>query len=136
MTVAPPNPRVVRRIAFGYALDFFPGTLILGFNQLKHMLERAGFAATVSMSPLSDLPLDADIILVPRVLLEGARKVAPNSRVEGLDSFLDHPIYRSLIEELESGQEWTAARLTQHPSEEGEGQVVRYRGYQRIDAEE
>lgn len=136
MTVAPPNPRVVRRIAFGYALDFFPGTLILGFNQLKHMLERAGFATTVSMSPLGDLPLDADIILVPRELLEGARKVAPNSRVEGLDSFLDHPIYRRLIGELESGQEWTAARLTQRPSEEGEGQVVRYRGYQRIDAEE
>ncbi len=34
--------QVVRRIAFGYTIDAFPGMLIVACHQLKRKLERAG----------------------------------------------------------------------------------------------
>jgi mannitol-specific phosphotransferase system IIBC component len=121
----------VRRIVFGYDIDFFPGLLIVGCNQLKRKLERAGFDVRVGTFPLDHLPPDTDIIFVPSELDAMARKAAPQCRIESLDSLLNHPAYNQLVEQLERGTEWTAPPLAAHSDEEG--QIMQYRGYQRID---
>lgn len=126
------RPRVLKRIVFGYSVDCFPGTLIIGHNQLKRKLIRAGFDVTVSMAPLKDLPPDVDILFVPPELAEAARQVACHCQVEVLETFLNHPLYDTLINKLD-GTEWVARRLTEHPPEAESGQIVRYRGYERIE---
>jgi mannitol-specific phosphotransferase system IIBC component len=126
--------RFVRRIVFGYTIDCFPGLLIVGCNQLKRKLERAGFVVTVSMEPLTALPVETDILIVPSELGELARQAASHSHIEVVDNFLNHPIYNTLIAQFNEGQVWTAARKepnTQIP-DESEGQIVTYQGYQRI----
>ncbi len=126
------RPRILKRIVFGYSADCFPGQLIVGHNQLKRKLVRAGFDVTVSMAPLKDLPPDVDILFVPPELAEAARPAASHCQVEVLETFLNHPLYDALIKKLD-GTEWIARRLTDHPPAEESGQIVRYRGYERIE---
>jgi hypothetical protein len=92
--------RCVKTIVFGYTLDVFPGPLIIGYNQLKHKIEEAALGVSVKMLPLSDLPAEVDYLFVPLELAEAARQAAPHSRVEALDSFLNHPSYNTVVEEL------------------------------------
>ena len=125
------RPVTVRRIVFGYDIDFFPGLLIVGCNQLKRKIARAGFDVAVGTFPLDGLPPDVDIIFVPSELAAAAQKMAPQCRIESLDSFLNHPAYNRLVEQLGQGVEWTARRKV--PQNDDEGQIVQYRGYQRID---
>jgi mannitol-specific phosphotransferase system IIBC component len=127
------KPRILRRIVFAYTVDFFPGMLILGHNQLKRMLARNGFDVKVSMAPLNDLPPDVDMVFVPPELAEAARQAVPHGRVEVLESPLNHPRYDALIRQLGEGIEWTAARVVEQASTEESGQMVRYRGYERIE---
>ncbi len=126
------RPRILKRIVFGYSADCFPGQLIVGHNQLKRKLVRAGFDVTVSMAPLKDLPPDVDILFVPPELAEAARPAASHCQVEVLETFLNHPLYDALLKQLEEGRDWTAAKLEPAPADES-GQIVRYRGYERIE---
>ncbi len=125
--------RVLKRIVFGYSVDSFSGLQIVGYNQFKRMLARAGFDIAVSLAPLNDLAPDVDILFVSPNLAEPARQAAPRSRVEVLENFVNHPIYERMIQQLTDGQEWTAARLSERRSAEDGGEIVRYRGYERIE---
>jgi PTS system mannitol-specific IIC component len=124
-------PRTLRRIVFAYSLDFFPGSLIIGCNQLRRKVERAGFDVAVSTYPIESLPADADFIFVPAELEIQTRAAAPEAVVEPLETLLNHPAYNRLIEQLEQGTHWTAPHRVDVP--EAEGKTVQYRGYQRID---
>ena len=124
--------RLVKRIVFGYTVDCFPGLLIVGCNQLKRKVQRAGFAIAVSMEPLTALPPDSDILCVPPELVALAQEVAPHCRIEALYNYLNHPAYNVLIEQLRAGHEWTAARLTERVTDADEGEIMTYRGYERI----
>ncbi len=132
MTAAPSSPRRLRRIAFGYTLDNFPGALIVGQHQLTRKLERAGFDVAVSFCPLNDLPADTDILIVAPELVPAACQAAPHSHVQIVENFINHPAYDELIEQLQAGKEWMAARLADRPVTEG-GKILHYRGYERID---
>jgi len=127
------QPRLVKTIVFGYTLDYFPGPLIVGYNQLKRKLQRAGFAVSVRLCPLSDLPSDVSIIFTPLELADQAAQAAPHSRIIALESFLNQPSYNALVEQLKEGREWTAARVSTHARSDDEGQIVNYRGYERIE---
>ena len=124
--------KVIRRIVFGYTVDCFPGPLIVGCNQMKRKVERAGFDIAVSMEPLSELPPETDVLFVPLELAELAQQIAPQCRIEALDNFLNHPLYNALIAQLKEGREWSAAQRTAHVTNEEEGYIATYRGYQRI----
>ena len=126
-------PRILKRIVFGYTVDFFPGNLILGYNQLKRMLARAQFDVKVNLAPLNDLPPHTNIVFVPPELVETARRAAPSCQIEALASFLNDPHYDALIRQLEEGTEWTAAKIADQTSAEDSGEIVNYRGYERIE---
>ena len=122
----------LRRIAFGYTLDAFPGNLIVACHQLKRKLERAGFSVVVATCPLSALPPDTDIVFVPEALAEAARQAAPQCRIEVLDHLLNHPAYNALVAQLAEGGEWSAERLAA-PADPDAGEIQTYRGYERVD---
>lgn len=124
--------RLVRRIVFGYTYDAFPGALIIGCNQLKRKMERAGFAVIVETAPLDALPPDTDIVFVPEALADAARHAAPQCRIETLDVLLNHPSYNALVEQLTNGSDWTAERAAP-PADPSAGKIQTYRGYMRID---
>ena len=125
------SPRVVRRIVVGYTVDYFPGSLILAHHALQARLARAGYAVAVTLAPLHDLPEGVDILLTPPELAEAARRAAPDAYHVSLDTYAHHPFYDRLLAELAAGQVWTAERASERPA--GQGEVVVYRGYERVD---
>ncbi len=133
ITKAQSDRRIIKRIVFGYSLDNFPGALIIGQHTLQRKLERAGFDVSVSFCPLSDLSADTDILIVAPELVPAACQAAPHSHVQIVEDFINHPAYDELIEQLQSGKEWTAARLADRPAATEEGKIFKYRGYERID---
>ncbi|MBI5029376.1 MAG: hypothetical protein HZB51_02525 [Chloroflexi bacterium] len=133
MSAEPPQTRVLRQIVFGYTIDCFPGSLILGHHQLKRMIERAGFDVKVEMLPLTELPPNVDILIVPAELAEPSRQFASQCHVEILHDMANHPMYGDLIRQLEAGTAWSAARMVEPTSAEDGGQIMRYRGYERIE---
>ncbi len=128
----PPSPKLIRKIGFGYALDFLPTPLLVGFNQLRKKLERARFKVAVSLVPLNDVPSDLDLLIVPIELEETARTIVRHQWIIALDNFFNHPTYAELLKKLEEGQEIYALRGEAERTEEG-GVIERYRGYERIE---
>ncbi|MBI5653762.1 MAG: hypothetical protein HZC40_25430 [Chloroflexi bacterium] len=126
-------PRSIKRIVFGYTHDFFPGALILGHNQLKRMIARAGFDIAVSFAPLSDLPAPVDILFVPAELAQVARTAAPSSQIQAIENFVNAPAYDQLIQQLNAGIAMRASRLSERVESDAEKNIVRYRGYERIE---
>ncbi|MBI5302221.1 MAG: hypothetical protein HY868_08795 [Chloroflexi bacterium] len=126
-------PRTLLRVVFGYAVECFPGALILGYHQLKRMFVRAGFVVKVSMSPLSDLPPDTNLLLVPTALAEEARRGAFDCQIEVLEDFLNAPIYSTLIHQLTESIEWTAPKIVGQTTPNDDGEIVNYRGYERVE---
>ena len=125
-------PTVIRRIVFGYTLDHFPSAIILGHNQLKRMLERAGFAIKVTMAPLTDLPPDVDILFVPPELEQAAQAILAPERIQVLEDMVNHPRYANLVQQLTERVTITAARQDEHATENA-GNIITYRGYQRVE---
>ncbi len=99
-TATQPTSSCRKTIVFGYTLDCLPGLLIVGYNQFKHKVAEAGLNVAVKMLPLNDLPPQVDVLFVPQEFAEAARKAAPHSRVEVLGTFLNHPSYNTLIQQL------------------------------------
>jgi mannitol-specific phosphotransferase system IIBC component len=113
-------------------VDFFPGTVILGFNQLKLKLSRSQFDVKVSMEPIS-VRLDADIVFVPSQLAEAARRAAPQSQILVQHNPVGDPRYDALVRKLEEGSEWAAARVADSTMGSEQGRIMHYRGYERVD---
>ena len=127
-----PTAKLIRSIGFGYALDFMPAPFLVGFNQMRRKLERAGFTVNVSLVPLSDVPSDIDILFVPAHLESNARKAAPGKWIIALDTYLNHLSYADVLNRLEDGSEIYALRANAGGTESG-SEIVRYRGNLRID---
>ncbi len=125
-------PRLIRRIGFAYALDFMPAPLIVGYNQLRRKLERAGFGVVVSLVPLHDLPPAIDMLFVPEELEAPAREVAPALSIVVVDNFLNHPSYSALIERLTDRREIYALRAEDEHSQ-SDSVIERWRGNERIE---
>lgn len=92
-----PNPA---RIAFGYTLDIFPATLIVGYEQMKHKVAQAGLNVQVILSPLGELPPDTHTLFVPAALEESARHHAPGARVLALAEMINSTVFDSVIQEF------------------------------------
>jgi mannitol-specific phosphotransferase system IIBC component len=133
MLKARPGPQLLRRIVFGYTVDCFPSQLILGHNRLKRMLERAGYNINVSMCPLDDIPLGADIVFVPKQLEEQAHRTAAHGQVRACEDFVNQPMYDDLIKLLGEGRKWTAPLIVQDSQDDSTGKIKRYRGYEQIE---
>jgi mannitol-specific phosphotransferase system IIBC component len=126
------EPRLIRTIGFVYALDYMPAPLLVGYNQLRRKVERAGFQIEVSLVPLNDLPDDLDILFVPAALETAARQAVPGKWTIAVESYLNHPSYNALVERLAEGREIRALRTAEIPPAHG-NVILRYRGNVRID---
>jgi hypothetical protein len=127
-----PTAKLIRSIGFGYALDFMPAPFLVGYNQLRRKMKRAGLKVHVSLVPLSDLPPDLDVLFVPAQLLDTARRLAPDKWIISLDSYLNHPSYTKLVERLTDGSEIYALRIQDMAPQAG-NPVLRYLGNVRVD---
>ena len=95
----------------------------------KTRLEQEGSRLSVEMAPLSALPPDTDLIVVPPELVRQARGRAPQVECASVTSN-DYP--RQVVEllaRLRSEGRYT----TSAPEDEGAPTIVRYVGYERAD---
>jgi hypothetical protein len=107
---APAEPRLVRRIVWGYEVGVLPVPWLMGYKRLKAMIERAGFAIRVDLLPLSGLPADTDLLCVPDELAEAARAAAPEAYVLALGGRPPQDALQALVDQLGAGVELTAER--------------------------
>lgn len=127
------QPKPIRKIGFGYKLDFMPAPLILGYHQLSKKIEHAGFNVKVSLIPLNEINSDWDLVFVPKEFESEAALVLPSECVIGLDKFVNQPYYAELLRRLEEGTEICAERVDPNQASREEGTIMRYRGYERIE---
>jgi hypothetical protein len=127
-----PRPRLVHTIGFGYALDFMPAPLLVGYNQLRRKVERAGLNVVVELVPLSDLPAELDILFVPAQLEATARGVWNAGPLIVLEAYLNHPAYSELVSRLQQGTEIYALPMEPPPAPD-EPIILHYRGNVRVD---
>ncbi|MDR1894360.1 MAG: PTS mannitol transporter subunit IICBA [Spirochaetales bacterium] len=89
----------VRKIVF--ACDAGMGSSAMGATKLRKKLEKAGLAGiTVIHSPVSEVPADADVIVVHKELKERAAASNPKARLIPITDFLTAPEYDELTAEL------------------------------------
>jgi PTS system mannitol-specific IIC component len=92
----------VKKIVF--ACDAGMGSSAMGSTKLRKKLQSAGLSAiAVVHSPVSEVPADADIIVVHKELRERAAASNPNARLVAITDFLNAPEYEALIAELKKG---------------------------------
>ena len=142
-TALPPaEPRVVRRIVWGYAVGVLPVPWLMGYKRLKALLERERLAIRVDLLPLTSLPDEVDLLFVPDELAEDAGAAAPAARVIALGGRPQHAVFQSLVEQLRAGTELRpppsappeqAADDVAAEQSRPRGTIVRYQGWQRID---
>lgn len=126
------RPRVVEKIVFGYE-NAVPAALLVGFEQLKHKLKRAGLNVRVTFLPLHNLPDDVDVLLVAEDAVAAARKHAPDAEVIALQQYRNSPIYSTLVEQLQEGVELRAETEDGNGTTSEQSRTTKYRGYRKID---
>jgi hypothetical protein len=106
----PPEPRLVRRIVWGYEVGVLPVPWLMGYKRLKALVERAGFAVRVDLIPLSGLPDDTDVLCVPDELAAAGRAAAPEAHMLTFDERPPQEALQALLDQLAAGVELTAER--------------------------
>jgi PTS system mannitol-specific IIC component len=92
-------PSAVKKIVF--ACDAGMGSSAMGATKLRKKLQAAGLAEIeVVHSPVSEIPSDADVIVMHRDLQERAAASSPRAHLVPITDFLSAPEYEELIAEL------------------------------------
>jgi PTS system mannitol-specific IIC component len=92
-------PSEVKKIVF--ACDAGMGSSAMGATKLRKKLQTAGLVEiTVNHSPVSEVPADADIIVVHRELKDRAAASNPRAQLVLITDFLSAPEYDTLIADL------------------------------------
>lgn len=81
-----PGPRAVRRIACGYDLSALPAWWLMVHRRIKTAVERQGLRVKVDLAPLSALPPEVDLVIVPPELASTARERAPQAECVSIGS--------------------------------------------------
>ena len=122
-------PRLVRRIACGYAPGRLPGEWLQTWRRLASSLERAGLDVRATLDPLDELPADADVLLLPPELAAPGGFPPPAGPLLITTSAADAPrVLDELVARIAAGADLTANRLDPDAP-----RVVTYRGTLRAD---
>jgi hypothetical protein len=128
----PPGPKVVRRVVCSYRLGWLPGDWLQTWRRLDRMFARAELNVKATLSPLEDLPVDTDILVVPPDLREAAREAAlPGTPILVTPASAAAGAFADLISRLQAGTEFTAERLD--PADKDKPKIVSYRGHTLLD---
>jgi mannitol-specific phosphotransferase system IIBC component len=91
----------VKKIVF--ACEAGMGSSLIGANQLKKKLKKAGLDVEVEHSPARSIPKDAQIVIAHEGLANVAREQAPWAVVISFSKFVGNPVYDQLVKALQSG---------------------------------
>lgn len=83
------------------------GSSLIGANQLKKKLKKAGFKVKVVNSPAHSIPADADVLVVHEGLANQVRAKAPDKVIIAFQSFVNNPVYGQIVQAFENGDEIT-----------------------------
>jgi mannitol-specific phosphotransferase system IIBC component len=93
----------VSKIAF--VCEAGMGSSLIGANQLKKKLKKAGFKIKVVNSPAHSIPGDAQILVVHQGLANQVRAKAPDRVVIAFQNFVGNPVYDQLVQAFKNGDE-------------------------------
>ncbi|WP_396327207.1 hypothetical protein [Hydrogenoanaerobacterium sp.] len=80
------------------------GSSAMGATKLRKKIKAAGLnTIEVVHAPVSEVPADAQIIVVHTELAERAGRAAPNAKIISITDFLNAPEYNDLVENLVRG---------------------------------
>jgi mannitol-specific phosphotransferase system IIBC component len=91
----------VKKIVF--ACEAGMGSSLIGANQLKKKIKKAGLDVAVEHSPARAIPEDAQIVIAHKGLANVAREQAPWAVVIAFTNFVNNPIYDQLVKALQKG---------------------------------
>jgi mannitol-specific phosphotransferase system IIBC component len=81
------------------------GSSLIGANQLKKKLKKAGLSVKVVNSPAHTIPNDAQILVVHQGLANQVREKAPDRVVIAFQNFVGNPVYDEIVHAIENGDE-------------------------------
>jgi PTS system mannitol-specific IIC component len=95
---------VVKKIVF--ACDAGMGSSAMGATKLRKKIQKAGIEdVSVSHSPVSEVPADADLIVCHSELSERAKAANPRAKLVPITDFLGAPEYEDIVELLKKEKE-------------------------------
>ncbi|MDR0886574.1 MAG: PTS mannitol transporter subunit IICBA [Clostridiales Family XIII bacterium] len=98
-TIETTIPQNVHKIIF--ACDAGMGSSAMGATKLKKKIRTAGLEdIDVAHAPVSEIPFDAEIVVVHQDLLERAKTRRPDAYFVPITNFLTAPEYDKLVEDL------------------------------------
>ena len=95
---APVEEKEVNKIIF--ACDAGMGSSAMGASIMKNKVKKAGLSINVANSSISNIPMDADIVITHKDLTDRAKAKHPNATHISVENFLNSPKYDELIENL------------------------------------
>lgn len=95
---APVEEKEVNKIIF--ACDAGMGSSAMGASIMKNKVKKAGLSIDVTNSSISNIPLDADIVITHKDLTDRAKAKHPDATHISVENFLNSPKYDELIEKL------------------------------------
>lgn len=94
----PVEEKEVNKIIF--ACDAGMGSSAMGASIMKNKMKKAGLSIDVANSSISNIPMDADIVITHKDLTDRAKAKHPEAKHISVENFLNSPKYDELIEKL------------------------------------
>ncbi|MFI2855907.1 PTS mannitol transporter subunit IICB [Paenibacillus sp. JSM ZJ436] len=88
----------VRKIVF--ACDAGMGSSAMGASVLRKKMQQADVNVTVVNSAISEIPVDADIVITQKTLTDRAKSKIPAAEHISIENFLKSPEYDKLVDRL------------------------------------
>ncbi len=83
-----------------FACDAGMGSSAMGASIMKNKVKKAGLSIDVANSSISNIPMDADIVITHKDLTDRAKAKHPDAAHISVENFLNSPKYDELIEKL------------------------------------
>jgi mannitol PTS system EIICBA or EIICB component len=83
-----------------FACDARMGSSAMGASIMKNKVKKAGLSIDVTNSSISNIPMDADIVITHKDLTDRAKAKHPKGTHISVENFLNSPKYDELIEKL------------------------------------
>jgi PTS system mannitol-specific IIC component len=83
-----------------FACDAGMGSSAMGASILRNKVKKADIDVAVSNMAISNLPLDAEVVITHKDLTERAKAKSPNAHHISVENFLNSPRYDELLEKL------------------------------------
>ncbi|GGI44557.1 PTS system mannitol-specific EIICB component [Paenibacillus marchantiophytorum] len=95
--VAKPTTNVQKIV---FSCDAGMGSSAMGASILRKKMKEAAIDITVINTAISEIPMDADIVITHKSLTDRARNKAPQAEHISIENFMKSPAYDELVERL------------------------------------